>query len=332
MSVSSAALIFIGCLALSVVSSIVLAELLDRIGNRFRLPEGLVGILTALGADSPEIAAAVTAITAGSSDLGVGIVLGSNLFNIAALLGVSAVVAGAIRIRRRALVLQGTVALMITVVGVALVLGALGPVVSLVLVALVVMPYLVLSSLREARLRTLVPGGSIQRFLIAAVADQEKELRSGQTAPAATRTDLLAVVPVLVAVVVASIGLVHSARSLGQRYAIPDAVTGTLVLAVLTGIPNLLAAIRLARRGRGSAVISEALNSNSINIGVGLCIPALLVGLPGRTNTAILESLWLLATTLLAVTLTYFRGGLLRKEGVGVIAAYLLFLALLLVL
>lgn len=330
MSVTSAALIFIGSLALSVVSSMVLAELLDRIGNRFRLPEGLVGIVTALGADSPEIAAALTAITAGSSDLGVGIVLGSNLFNIAALLGVSAVVAGAIRIRRRALVLQGTVALMITAVGVALVLGALGPLVSLVLVALVVMPYLVLSSLREARLRTVVPDGPIQRFLIAAVADQEKELRSGKTAPTATRTDLLAVLPVLVAVVVASIGLVHSARSLGQRYAIPDAVTGTLVLAVLTGIPNLLAAIRLARRGRGSAVISEALNSNSINIGVGLCLPALLVGLPGRTNTAILESLWLLATTLLAVTLTYFRGGLLRKEGVGVIAAYLLFLALLL--
>lgn len=330
MSVTSAALIFIGSLALSVVSSMVLAELLDRIGNRFRLPEGLVGIVTALGADSPEIAAALTAITAGSSDLGVGIVLGSNLFNIAALLGVSAVVAGAIRIRRRALVLQGTVALMITAVGVALVLGALGPLVSLVLVALVVMPYLVLSSLREARLRTVVPDGPIQRFLIAAVADQEKELRSGKSAPTATRTDLLAVLPVLVAVVVASIGLVHSARSLGQRYAIPDAVTGTLVLAVLTGIPNLLAAIRLARRGRGSAVISEALNSNSINIGVGLCLPALLVGLPGRTNTAILESLWLLATTLLAVTLTYFRGGLLRKEGVGVIAAYLLFLALLL--
>jgi len=33
-----------------------------------------------------------------------------------------------------------------------------------------------------------------------------------------------------------------------------------------------------------------------------------------------------------AVTLTYSRGGLLRKEGGGVIAAYLLFLALLLVL
>ncbi len=237
---------FFGSLALSVVSSIVLAELAGRIGNRFRLPEGLVGIVTALGADSPEIAVAVTAITAGGSDLGVGIVLGSNLFNIAALLGASAVAAGAIRIRRRALVLQGTVALMITVVGVALVLGALGPVVSLVLVALVVMPYLVLSSLREAWLRTIVPGGSIQRFLIAAVADQEKELRSGQTAPVAARTDLLAVVPVLVAVVVASIGLVHSARSLGQRYANPGRRDRNTRARRADRHTNLLAAIRLA--------------------------------------------------------------------------------------
>lgn len=72
-------LIFVGSLALSVVSSNVLVDLLDKIGNRYRLPEGLIGLITALGADSPEIAAAVTAISAGSTELGVGVVLGSNL-------------------------------------------------------------------------------------------------------------------------------------------------------------------------------------------------------------------------------------------------------------
>jgi cation:H+ antiporter len=53
----------------------------------------LLGIVTALGADSPEIASAITALAAGHSDLGVGVVIGSNIFNLAALLGLSALVA-----------------------------------------------------------------------------------------------------------------------------------------------------------------------------------------------------------------------------------------------
>ncbi len=331
MSTGVALLVFLGSLALSVVSSNVLAELLDKIGNRYRLSEGLVGIVTALGADSPEIAAAVAAITAGSSGLGVGIVLGSNLYNIAALLGLSAVVAGAVRIRRRALLLQGTVALIVTTVGVALVLHFIGPLLSIVVVVVVLSPYVALSSLPGHRLRAVLPAGAVQRFVVAALADQELDVRSGKTPPAATRTEVMTVIPVLASVVLSSVGLVSSAQNLGHRYGISDVLVGTLVLAVLTGIPNTLAAVRLARRRRGSAVVSEALNSNSINVLIGLCLPALLVGFGTRGHTATLEAVWLLVTTVLAITLTYFRGGLLRWEGAGVIAAYLAFVVVLLV-
>jgi cation:H+ antiporter len=329
-STGLALIVFVGSLALSVVSSSVLADLLDKIGNRYRLSEGLVGIITALGADSPEIAAAVTAIAAGSNDLGVGVVLGSNLYNVAALLGLSSVIAGVIRIRRRALLLQGGVAVVVTAVGVALVLHVLGPVTSLVVVLAVLAPYVTLSSLRGPVLRARLPAGRARRFLLAALVDQERDVRSGKTPPRATRNDQLAVIPVLTSVVVASIGLVNSAEDLGTRFGISDVVVGTLVLAVLTGIPNVLASIRLARRGRGSAVVSEALNSNSINVVVGLCLPAVLVGLGGRTHTAALEATWLLGTTVLAAVLMFFRGGLLRWEGIGVIAAYLAFVAVLL--
>ncbi len=331
MSTVVALLIFLGSLALSVVSSNVLAELLDKIGNRYRLSEGLVGIITALGADSPEIAAAVTAISAGSGALGVGIVLGSNLYNIAALLGLSAVVAGAVRIRRRALLLQGAVALIVTAVGVALVLHIIGPLFSIVVVVGVLAPYVALSSLPGRRLRAVLPASAVQRFVVAALADQERDVRSGKTPPAATRTEMMTVIPVLASVVLSSVGLVKSAQNLGHQYGISDVLIGTLVLAVLTGIPNTLASVRLARRGRGSAVVSEALNSNSINVLIGLCLPALLVGFGTRSHTATLEAVWLLVTTVLAITLTYFRGGLHRWEGAGVIAAYLAFVVVLLV-
>lgn len=63
----------------------------------------------------------------------------------------------------------------------------------------------------------------------------------------------------------------------------PQPVLGTFVLAGLKGLPNSFTAIRLARHGKGSAVISETFNRNTINILVGLALPALVLG-PGSLN------------------------------------------------
>ena len=49
------------------------------------MSEALLGVLTAAGADTPEASAAVSALVAGHHAIGVGVVLGSNLYNLAAL-------------------------------------------------------------------------------------------------------------------------------------------------------------------------------------------------------------------------------------------------------
>src|SRR6266571_370703 len=117
MSVVEACLLLAGSFALTVASSIVLARGLDRLGERLGFSEALLGIVTALGADAPEIASAVAAIVAGHADTGVGVVVGSNVFNLAALLGVSALIAGRVRIHRHGLLLNGGVAIVVATIG-----------------------------------------------------------------------------------------------------------------------------------------------------------------------------------------------------------------------
>lgn len=95
-----AILLFCGGLLLSLMSSVVLSERLDQVGHRLRLPPGLIGLVAALGADSPEIASAAAAIIGGQHDLGRGVIFGSNIFNVAMLLGLSAVVAGRVAMSR----------------------------------------------------------------------------------------------------------------------------------------------------------------------------------------------------------------------------------------
>src|SRR4029077_17240276 len=100
---------FIAGLALTLGASELLARGLTRLGTKVGLSEGLLGLLAALGADSPELSSAVVAILAGAGTVGAGVVVGSHLFNLAALLGLSAIVAGGVRIRRGPLLLDAAV-------------------------------------------------------------------------------------------------------------------------------------------------------------------------------------------------------------------------------
>jgi Ca2+/H+ antiporter len=66
----------------------------------------------------------------------------------------------------------------------------------------------------------------------------------------------------LVVVVAASVTMERAASALGNHFAIPEIVVGGLVLAAVTSLPNVVAAVYLAARGRGAATLSTALNSN----------------------------------------------------------------------
>ena len=94
MSSPWAVAVFVAAAALSLGASAVLVVRLERVGARLGLSEALLGLVAALAADTPEVTSAVTALAHGQHDVGTGVVLGSNVFNLAALIGLGAVVAG----------------------------------------------------------------------------------------------------------------------------------------------------------------------------------------------------------------------------------------------
>ena len=156
--------------ALVLVGSRRLPDGIDRLSGRLRVSPGQLGLLTALGANSPEITAAVTALVSGAHDAGYGVVFGSNLFNLAGLLAVGALVAGQVELRRQALALHGGVSVAITVVAIALVFGWLPPYGAAALIAALFGPYVVLLGVPPAALARL-PGG---RIFAAAISEEER--------------------------------------------------------------------------------------------------------------------------------------------------------------
>ena len=144
--------VFIVSAIASLGTSWVLVSRLERVGARLGLSEALLGMLAALAADAPEITAAVTALAGHQPRIGAGVVIGSNVFNLAALLGFAAVIAGGIALHRRVIVLEGVVAMSIATVCLAVVVGVFSPAVGLVLVVAVLVPYLVVLGVPRDRL------------------------------------------------------------------------------------------------------------------------------------------------------------------------------------
>lgn len=317
--------IFVLGAAVSLTTSWLLVSRLERIGERAGLSEGLLGMLAALAADAPEITSAVSAVAHHQRLTGAGVVIGSNVFNLAALLGLGAVVAGRIGLHRRALILGGSVAVWVAAACLITVTGTLGPGPGLLIALLAFGPYLALLGLGPRGLARLRLGPRWEHWLAAAVTEEEAELEVAIRPARGRPADVATAVAALAVVVAASVVMERAASVLGGRFHIPEIVVGGLVLAVVTSLPNAVAAVYLASRGRGAATLSTTLNSNALNVLAGLFLPGLLAGLGTPAGPAILAAAWYLGLTVVTLGLAYLGRGLRRPAGAVIIGGYVLF-------
>jgi cation:H+ antiporter len=314
--------LFVAAAGVSLTSSHVLANRVERVAEALGLSEALLGVLAATAADAPEITAAVTAISNHQAQVGAGVVLGSGVFNLAALLGLGAVVAGEVRLHRHVIVLGGVVASVMAGLALVTVDGALDAGATLaVAAALLTLVGAVLGTASRG-LRWLPAPRGVRGWLITAVAEEEEELEAALRPEPGERIDGLIALIALAVVILTSVVMEMTAVSIGEHFNVPEIVIGALVLGVVSGIPNAVASTYLARRGRGAAALSTALNSNNINVFIGLLIPAAVVGLGGRSGDIVLLAGWFLGLTLLTLTLAYLSGGLRRATGVVILMAY----------
>jgi cation:H+ antiporter len=319
--------IFVLAAAVSLATSWLLVSRLERIGGRIGLSEALLGMLAALAADAPEITASVTALAGHHARIGAGVVIGSNVFNLAALLGVSAVVAGEIRLHRRVIILEGTVALLIAMLCLGVVVGGPGPGVGLLAAIIVLVPYLIISGFSPQRLGTFGFPQAWVSWLSEAVLEEEQEIAPAIHPSRAGMLDGTVAVLATAVVVGASVAMELTASTLGRRHHVADIVTGALILAGVTSLPNAVSALYLAVRGRGAATLSIALNSNAINVTAGLLLPGIIVGLGAPSGQGTLVAAWYLGLTALTLTCAYTSQGLRRIHGALIISGYLVFIA-----
>ena len=311
--------LFVGSLAVTLAAAGFFARRLDRLGFRLGLPETVLGLLTAAAADSPELASAITALLKGEHSAGVGVVVGSNVFNLTAMIGGSALLAGLVHVRRESLAVEGAVGLAVLLASSALVVGWLPPAAAIAIIAVVLVPYVIVLALGPEGVERLPfrRRGFLHRMFGGEHRRAPQEHIGGWHA--------LSLVPALALIVAGSALMVEAAVRLGDRWSVPEYLVGVLVLAVLTSLPNAYTGIRLGFQGRGSALLSETLNSNTINLVAGIAIPALVLTLGTFSGLIAFDLAWLIATTLIVLAL--LARGVGRAGGGLLVGLYVVFVA-----
>jgi cation:H+ antiporter len=287
-----------------------------------RLTPAVIGLtVVAAGTSVPELAVSGIAAYRGTVDIAVGNVVGSNIFNIAFIIGLCALV--------RPLGIGGnTIKLEYPVMAI----------VTLMLVA--VSEDGRISQLEAVLFLTIYVGFTV--YLVSLVRQQmsEQELKEfrgevkelAETAHRPPRAWLASLL------VVAGIGLlgigaqltVTGAIDMARILGLTERVIGLTIVAGGTGLPEVVTSIVSSFRGRDDVAIGNVIGSNMFNILAILGLSALLRPLPVAEGIVASDSWWMLGVTLLLFPLMRTGMRVYRWEGMVLLGVYALYMTLLL--
>jgi cation:H+ antiporter len=322
---------FVSSLLVAIGASVFFTRRLEVISDIFGFSPGLLSWLGALGANIPNYVSSLDAMISGQAGVGLGIIIGSNIYNIAVILGLSALVAPG----RRGIALSlseardarpvGGFALAIMVTtGLAAAIFSWKVSPSLpqrltlpVSIALLIFNLLSLglfAALSAHVLRRLRPTDENSTKSIDGVSSPLK-WRAGR----ALAEMIIALGIALGAVVV----MVQAGETAASDIHLPQAILSLVILAVATSLPNTTVALTLARTGRASASVEEVFSSNSVNAALGIALPLLFwSGLQSDPFLIFLDAPLMVALTCIALLCVSHRR-LVRPVGLLLLLVYI---------
>ena len=307
------------------IALVVGAELLVRGASRLALSLGIsplvVGLtIVAFGTSAPEIAVSVAAALEGRTDIAIGNVVGSNIFNVLFILGLSALitplVVNAQIIRQEVPIMIGA-SILLLAFGLD---GRISQVDALILFVLLVVytVFLVIQSRRETR---------------ATNDEYESGIDSQSQWDAHWAVQLVLIGVGLVFLVLGSNWLVEAATSFAKAMGVSDLVIALTIVSAGTSMPEVATSIMAAVRKQRDIAVGNVIGSNTFNIlgCLGLSGMAAADGL-GMAPALMAFDIWVMLAVALACLPVFMTGReIARWEGavfLGYYAAYTTYLIL----
>ncbi|MCB9431062.1 MAG: calcium/sodium antiporter [Ardenticatenaceae bacterium] len=325
---------------LTIITDELFIESLDEIAKNLQLPSNVAGAsLMAMGSSMPELSIALIALVQESgahSDIGVGNIVGSAVFNILVITGASALVRPA---RVTGQVVMRDCMMYSMSIGLLLFAFLDGKITIFESISFLFLYAIYIAILFQWN--RLFPGQDIDEELLEEEEDQDQTILQKIYSGIATVLRLLTGPPrkayvrafIVSVLLIAAISwvLVEYAVVLAEALGVPAILVALTILAGGSSVPDLISSVLVAKKGRGEAAVSNAIGSNIFDISIGLGLPWLLV-LLFQQDTIVVGTEGLLSSTyvllgtvvVLYIFLTTDRT-LSRREGAILLLLYLVY-------
>lgn len=236
----------------------------SSVAANFKVSKMLIGLtIVAFGTSAPELAVSISSLAAGSTDMLLGNVIGSNIMNILLLVGIGAMICPII-VKRNTVMKELPILLLI----------------STALVVLFLDVSLANGSNNEiTRADAIVCLLFFAIFVYYLIAMARKKRTEKQEKPEhKLGKSLLLTLLGFVGIVGGSQMVVHGASSVASAIGISDRMISLTVIALGTSLPELVTTITAAKRKETDLIVGNIIGSNIFNICVVMGIPVALFG------------------------------------------------------
>lgn len=312
--------LFVLGLVFLVVGAEALVKGASRLAAAFRVSPLIIGLtVVAFGTSAPELAVSIKAALAGQANIAIGNVVGSNIFNVLFILGISALI---VPLVVSAQLIRLDVPLMVALSVIVFLMaldGSLSRIDGVILVAglIAYVLFLIVQSRRD---------NSAADAAAAAGVDNPEELAAAVHNPQ-WLLNLSLVFGGLALLVLGSRWLVDAAIEFAQYFGVSELVIGLTIVAAGTSMPEVVTSIVAALRGERDIAVGNVVGSNIFNLmGVlGIASAVAPNGIP-ISDAVIAFDLPIMIAVAFACVPIFFTAGVIRRyEGAILFAYYILY-------
>ena len=307
-------LLFLAGMAALVVGAELLVRGASKLALSFGISPLVVGLtIVAFGTSAPELAVSVGAVLDGRTDIAIGNVVGSNIFNVLFILGLSALIVPLVvniqLIRQEVPIMVGASVLLLAL-GID---GSLSWMDGAILFGLMLAytVFLVVQSRRETK---------------AAQDEYAQEVQPAVQGAWDSKlpVQLLLIAAGLVALVLGSDWLVTASVTFAKAMGVSDLVIGLTIVAAGTSMPEVATSITAAIKGERDIAVGNVVGSNTFNILGCLGLSGLVSGEAGLAMSQALMNfdIWVMLAVALACLPVFMTGREIARWEGGVFIVY----------
>jgi cation:H+ antiporter len=271
------------------------------------VPSLIIGLtVVAFGTSAPELVVSSIAAVRGHSAIALGNVLGSNIINIALVLGLSAVVtpiAVSTEVLRRDI-----------------------PVVVIVTFAVVVMAFLgdQIGRIDAAILLLVFIGHGIYSYKLAVREQQRRTTAPGWERPELKARHIAFLIGGTIILAAGAEGMVRGAAGIAESFGVSKRVIGLTIVAFGTSVPELAASVVAAKHKESDLAIGNVVGSNLYNMTLILGTASMIAPTPSKIQWPATDIIFFVVTVLMLIPLIRMGWRLGRIDGAILLTTYVL--------